>query len=114
MPQDNGDYLNPASYAHRTEAAMQLHELEKVLDALARLAGGWNDAAADDDRGRTNHAVTLTVFDDGSGRIGQRKRFACPGDADTEDLHHFDNAEGLAKILIDYGEEVFGERDSDV
>lgn len=82
-------------------------EIENVLNALAEIIDGWNDAAADEDRGRRNDALCLTVFDDGSGRLGRR----CwtysdkPGepDMDVEDWHDFDDADGLVKLLLDQG-----------
>lgn len=41
-----------------------------VLDALAGLISDWNDLAEDGDRGRDNQMLVLTIWDDGSGRIG--------------------------------------------
>lgn len=73
-------------------------QLEAVHDALTQLVDAWNDAAADEDRGRSNDAICLTLFDDGSGRIGRRRAWERDR---VEDWHDFDDLDGLVKVLTE-------------
>ncbi len=82
---------------------MKRTQLEAVHEVLTELIDGLNDAAADEDRGRSNDALCLTVFDDGSGRCGRRSHFASN---EVEDWHDFDDLAGLAKVLADMGVEM--------
>lgn len=75
---------------------MTREQLEAVHEALTDLVGAWNDASADEDKGPNNHAITLTLWDDGSGRIGVRK-FG----NEVEDMHGFDDFDGLVKVLTE-------------
>jgi hypothetical protein len=43
--------------------------LVSVAEALVRLVDEANAATEDGDRGRTNDALTLVLWDDGSGRV---------------------------------------------
>jgi hypothetical protein len=45
-------------------------QLTEVLHSLVALINEWNDLAEDGDRGRSNDALVLELWDDGSGRIG--------------------------------------------
>lgn len=76
---------------------MTRKQLEAVHDALTQLIDSWNDAAADEDRGRSNDGLVLTVFDDGSGTIGRRK-WATEGESV---LLIFDDFEELSKSLAE-------------
>jgi hypothetical protein len=79
-------------------------QLEAVIDALAALIGGMNDAAADDDRGPNHDALWLRLYDDGSGRIGVVRSWT----NEVEELYGFDDPAGLVKVLGDLGVEVEG------
>jgi hypothetical protein len=73
-------------------------QLEAVHDALVQIVDSWNDAAADEDRGRSNDALCLTLYDDGSGRLGRRS----PGNNyEVEDWHDFSDLAGLLAVLRD-------------
>lgn len=72
--------------------------LEEVVGALASEIDAWNRAAADDDRGPANDAICLTVFDDGSGRIGKR----CTFDV-IENYFDFDNLDQLCDLMKSFG-----------
>jgi len=73
---------------------MTRKELESVHDALTDLAAANNRAA--DDRG-VGLAFTLTLYDDGSGRIGQRQG------NEVQDWYDFDDFDRLVKALGDAG-----------
>lgn len=45
-------------------------QLTNALSALVDLIDQWNGDAADGDRGRDHTMLVLTLWDDGSGRIG--------------------------------------------
>lgn len=51
-------------------------QLTNALDSLVGLINEWNDAAEDGDRGRDNKMLVLTLWDDGSGRIGTAHGYA--------------------------------------
>jgi len=62
--------LRQAIAAARRERMTPQQQLTNALSALADLISDWNDLAEDGDRGRDNAALCLTLWDDGSGRIG--------------------------------------------
>ena len=70
-------------------------QLEAVHDALVEIIDSWNQAAADEDRGPSNDAICLTLYDDGSGTIG-RRTFGIEG---VEEFHGFDNFDSFVSIL---------------
>lgn len=76
---------------------MTREQLEVVHGALTELVDSWNDAAADEDRGRGNNALVLVLHDDGSGLIGQ-KHWGCD---DVQPHYEFDNFDELVKALKD-------------
>lgn len=39
------------------------------MEILTEIIDQWNDACADEDRGRCNNALGLIIYDDGSGRV---------------------------------------------
>lgn len=78
-------------------------QLEAVHDALTEIIDSWNDAAADDDRGRSHDALCLTIDDDGSGRIGRRATW---DEGRVEVWHDFNNMDELLQWFIDEGIEV--------
>lgn len=43
--------------------------LQTTLEGLTDLIDAWNDLADDGDRGRSNNAIALIIWDDGSGRV---------------------------------------------
>lgn len=49
---------------------MQKWHIKYVIYRLVDLIDSWNDACEDGDRGRCNDALTITIFDDGSGKVG--------------------------------------------
>lgn len=73
-------------------------QLAAVHDALVEITDGWNDAAADGDRGRASDSIILLLNADGSGALG---RFSPP--FDYEYLHDFADVDGLIKTLADMG-----------
>lgn len=83
---------------------MTREQLEAVVNELVAVVDSWNDAQADDDRGKGNNAICLTLWDDGSGRIGVRRWDGKDG-LTTEDMHDFADLDGLAKVLDDEGAE---------
>lgn len=86
-------------------------QLEAVIEELVAIVDSWNDAQADDDRGRGNDGIVLSLWDDGSGTIG-RRRFGIGGEPDDfEDWHDFADLEGLIGVLGAEGTEL--EEDED-
>lgn len=77
---------------------MKKEQLEAVHEALVEILDAWNDAAADEDRGRANDALVLTLWDDGSGFLGRRDH--CHDDK-VEDFHEFHDFDGLLKTLTE-------------
>lgn len=43
--------------------------LSSTLECLAELIYEWNQSAADGDRGPSNNAIALILYDDGSGKV---------------------------------------------
>jgi hypothetical protein len=70
-------------------------QLKEAFDLLAELIDSWNDAAADDDRGRDNKVLCLTIWDDGSGRLGTVWQHV--GEMNT--TCEFDNTDELVAYL---------------
>lgn len=67
------------------------------MEILAEIIDQWNDACADDDRGRCNHALALIIYDDGSGRVATHNEFL--GENYLNDQIHFDDiAEGVERL----------------
>ena len=77
-------------------------QLEAVWEALVEIVDSWNDAAADEDRGRSNDRICLTLCDDGSGSLGRRSW----GIEAVEDWHDFADLDGLLKVFVDQGVEI--------
>ncbi len=77
-------------------------QIIETIDALAELVGSENRAAEDEDRGRANRALCVTVFDDGSGRLGRRGA----GGGEVEDYRDFGSAEELVALLRGEGVEI--------
>jgi hypothetical protein len=75
-------------------------QLEAVHDALVSIIDGWNDAAVVIGRGRANDALCLTLFDDGSGRLGRRAGWDF---REVQDFHSFDDLDGLLALLREEG-----------
>ncbi len=76
---------------------MTKQQLINVIDALTELVDAWNDGAADDDRGRADDFLVLTIADDGSGYLGRRPS----GMSEIENMYQFDDVDQLAEILVD-------------
>jgi hypothetical protein len=93
---------------------MTRRELENVIDSLVEIAYSWNQGAADEDRGPDSSALCLTLFDDGSGRLGRRRWTGIPGNLDVEDYYDFNNLEELARVLEDECVEFEDEIEGDV
>lgn len=74
---------------------MTRQQLEAVVDCLVELVSDWNDAAEDEDRGRADDAICLTLCDDGSGRLGRRRTAS----SEVEDWHEFNDLDGLIEVL---------------
>jgi hypothetical protein len=81
---------------------MDRAHLKAVVEDLVDLVDSWNDAVADEDWGRADYALCLTLFDDGSGRLGRRDW----GSGEVEDLHSFVNLDDLVRVLADEGVEL--------
>lgn len=69
-------------------------QLTSVIEGLAETVGSTNHAMEDDDRGAGNKAICLTVYDDGSGRIGYRSH-----GSKVEDVGDFDSAENAVAAI---------------
>lgn len=82
---------------------MTKSQLEAVYDALVELADSWNDAAANEDRGRGNKFLILTIADDGSGMIGQRDPYKPSYVSNTliSDHYEFKDFDEFVNILKD-------------
>ncbi len=85
---------------------MTRQQFEEVFDALVDIVDAWNDAAADDDRGRGNDAIVLIIHDDGSGWLGRTMGLL----SEVERLHQFDNGVSLSAILEGHGMEFEGDK----
>ena len=79
---------------------LNMKDSAKVLHAaLTRFIFDCNQAAEDDDRGPRNDSVTLTLFDDGSGRIGRR----LPTCNVVDDWFDFNDADEMIRVLEEQG-----------
>lgn len=52
------------------ETKITKQHLITVIEALTELIDEWNDLSMDEDRGRSNDALCLLIWDDGSGKLG--------------------------------------------
>ncbi len=84
---------------------MTRNQLEAVVDAFVEIIDSWNDGDVDEDRGRSNNAICLTLWDDGSGKIGRRFSEG----HEVEDFHEFDDIIDLVRVLSNEGIDVEGE-----
>ena len=71
-------------------------QVESVIEALTELINNWNDDSMDEDRGRSNDALCLLIWDDGSGKLGTQF-----GDMFNSQIE-FDNSEELAEALTSW------------
>lgn len=96
-------------------------QLTNTLTALAELIDDWNDAAADDDRGRDHTMLVLTLWDDGSGRIGTAHGYGDEDRADPSGQFYdiavnlqggFNDTDGMVDYLLEWveGSEVWKEQ----
>lgn len=83
-------------------------QLINVLNVLAQLCEDWNDAVIIRCRGRDNEMLVLTLWEDGSGRIGtttnygqQTDRFV---DVTMNTQQVFENVEHAADYLLEWVE----------
>lgn len=94
----------------KADTTLTREKLEAVVDALVEVVGSWNDAAQDEDLGRSNDLLILTLADDGSGSVGRRRPDYLGPDGqvvrDVEDWHEFADVDGLVRVLRDEGIEV--------
>ena len=87
-------------------------QLEAVHEALCEIIDSWNSSGVDDDRGRSNDAVHITIHDDGSGFLGVRRCHHGAKGLDgqelngVEDWHEFKDLDGLFELFRDQGIEV--------
>lgn len=77
---------------------MKHNELIRALEALVSLIDAWNDAV-DDDRGRSNKALCLLLWDDGSGRLGTSTGSTGGCGLGFNEQHGFDTIGQLADYL---------------
>lgn len=86
-------------------------QLTQVLHTLASVINNWNDLAEDGDRGRDNAGLCLTLWEDGSGRIGTFHVY--DDDSGTFSQltmniqHGFNTVEELVSYLLDWVPESF-------
>ncbi len=81
---------------------MTRQQLEAVVDALVEIVDGWNDAMVEDDRGRGDRRLCLTLHDDGSGTLGEVREAWIKEDmcmSHVEDFHEFRDLDELVKVL---------------
>jgi len=57
----------------------QEEQIRNTIYALVDLIGWWNDAGSDHDRGRDNKMLVITLWDDGSGRVGTASGYGDDG-----------------------------------
>jgi len=77
---------------------MTKEKLLECLEHLTVLIDEWNESPDPEDRGNSNDALCLLLWDDGSGRVGTV--YQAPEKL-NEQLQ-FDNIEGLADYLMDW------------
>jgi hypothetical protein len=89
------------------EGTITKGQIASVMNALTEIVDSWNDAAQDDDRGRSNDLLILTVADDGSGHLGKRHpTYKGPYGSDVidvEDWHAFKDYEDLFGVFTAEG-----------
>lgn len=107
---ENFAYFARVTPPGESDPGFTKQHLREALDLLAGLIDSWNDAAADGDRGRDNKALCLTLWDDGSGRLGTVWRHV--DEMNTQ--CGFDNVEELAEYLGGWMRLGSGEADSAV
>lgn len=77
-------------------------QIQELFDKIAESLFHWNDVARDEDRGRSNDAIALVLWDDGSGKLG--KWYA--DDDQGNPLYHtwveFKDSEQLADFLVEW------------
>lgn len=133
-------YVTSASYEERERLRAELHvlatvehpgvvllneldaarkpetQIAHVANALTELIDIWNDAADDGDRGRDNKMLVLTLWDDGSGRIGTARGY----DEDTGTFcdvsmnfqNGWNDVDGFVSFLLEWvSAQPFGERE---
>lgn len=83
------------------------NNIEPLFDELVEVIDAWNDVMANE-RGRDTKAIQITIFDDGSGSLGERHDYEGTYGKVTEctDLYHFSGVEGLVNVLREIGIEV--------
>jgi hypothetical protein len=67
------------------------------MEILAEIINQWNDACANDDRGRCNNALGLIIYDDGSGRVVTYSSFLGE-DFLNNQIEFGDIAEGMDRL----------------
>ena len=67
------------------------------MEILTEIINQWNDACADDDRGRCNNALGLIIYDDGSGRVVTYSNFLGE-DFLNNQIEFGDIAEGVERL----------------
>jgi hypothetical protein len=92
---------------------MRKAQLQEVLENLAELIDGWNEEK-DEDRGRSNNALGIILYEDGSGRIGtvwpdpeqseQSKQRGCFRDFTINTQGEFNNVEEFGDFLCQWME----------
>ncbi len=78
---------------------MTRDQLEAVIETLVELAAGLKDGSGDEERGRADYGLCLTLYANGSGRLGLRGRRV--EFSNVEDFHTFGSFEGLCRALED-------------
>ena len=74
---------------------MTRQQLEAVIEALAEVVSSWNDGKVNEGRG---HGLCLTLYEDGSGRLGMRSSSYATY---VQDTHTFGSFDGLCRVLED-------------
>lgn len=89
------------SESNETEQALRV-----TMNALCELICQWNLAAMDDDRGASNDAIALILYDDGSGKVCTYwGGFGCVRDQLNPQIPSFDNVEdGITELMRWIGE----------
>ena len=87
---------------------MNKQQMVALLETLVEWIDGCNDASQDEDRGRSNDALCLVLWDDGSGKLGTVFPTDPPDfikDVGMFNLQcKFDNCEELAEYLAPFVE----------
>lgn len=82
----------------RTLMNITKEQLINLLNQLTHSQFLWNDCVASEDRGTSNHALCIVLFDDGSGYVGAVDEQP----AEINVHQRFDKTEELADYLIEY------------